>query len=147
MLVFGMTSTTVCCLNSAWNHVSPRLMGTHPVDAVMLGALGTTRLDAPTVRTERLRICQSYAAASSVVECWDFFVVDLMDECFLKRTASLPLKIGRGPKRKFIFQLFIFRGYVGFRECNIGCFVCFNSCYGFYVSCQMQFRDRELVFL
>ena len=58
-----------------------------------------------------------------------------MDECFLKLAASLPLKIGRGPKRNFIFQLSIFRGYVGFRECNIGCFFGFNSCYGFYVSC------------
>ena len=34
----------------------------------------------------------------------------------LPETNSSPLKIGH-PKRKFIFQLLIFRGYVSFREC------------------------------
>ena len=37
----------------------------------------------------------------------------------LPETNSSPVKIGH-PKRKLVFQLSIFRGYVGFRESDVG---------------------------
>ena len=46
----------------------------------------------------------------------------------LPETNSLPLKIGRDPNRKVVFQPSIFRGYVSFRESN-WCFQRFNRAY------------------
>ena len=78
----------------------------------------------------------------SGIECFEFWVIFFGDVCYrrqapkrqlsklkplglqvglifaLPETNSSPLKIGY-PKRKVVFQLSIFRGYVSFREGNI----------------------------